>query len=41
MTMRLTRRGALAGGAALAASFSVVTSPRAAPEAQKITPALI
>ena len=41
MTMRLTRRGALMGGAALAASFSVVTSPRAAPEAQKITPALI
>ena len=41
MTMRLTRRGALAGGAALAASFSVLTSPRAAPEAQKITPALI
>ena len=41
MARQLTRRGALAGGAALAGSFSVVTSLRAAPEAQKITPALI
>lgn len=38
---RLTRRRALMGGAALAGSFSVVTSLRAAPEVQKITPALI
>ncbi len=41
MARQLTRRGALAGGAALAGSFSVVTSLEAAPEAQKITPALI
>jgi iron(III) transport system substrate-binding protein len=41
MARQLTRRAAVTGGVALAGSFSVVTSPRAAPEAQKITPALI
>lgn len=41
MVRQPTRRTVLAGGAALAGSFSVMTSPRAAPEAQKITPALI
>lgn len=41
MARHLTRRETLSGGAALAGSFSVVTSPRAAPEAQKITPALV
>ncbi|MFO1161676.1 MAG: extracellular solute-binding protein [Reyranellaceae bacterium] len=41
MARRLTRREALAGGAALAGSFSFVTSVRAGPEAQKLTPDLV
>jgi iron(III) transport system substrate-binding protein len=41
MTRKLTRRHVLAAGAATAGSFSFVTPARAAPEAQKITPALI
>ena len=41
MARHLTRREAVLGGTALAGTFSVVTSPRAAPEAQKITPDLL
>ncbi len=41
MTRKLTRRHVLAASAATAGTFSFVTSTRAAPEAQKITPALI
>ena len=41
MARQLTRRGARAGCAARAGAFAVVTSLEAAPEAQKITPALI
>jgi iron(III) transport system substrate-binding protein len=40
MTKQLTRRGVLAGSTAIAAG-SFATAVRAAPEAQKITPALI